>query len=248
MARALFKSWFVDFDPVRAKLEGRPPAGMDAETAALFPDHFEDSELGQIPRGWKTGKLGDVCENIRRGVRPEEVDPQTPYIGLEHMPKRSITLGDWDTAEKITSNKSGFQQGEILFGKLRPYFHKVGVAAVSGVCSTDILVLRPKKTDWFGFVLGHASSDALVQYADQSSAGTKMPRTNWKDLSSYKVALPPPEVASAFTKLVEPQITTIQSSIHESRDLAALRDTLLPKLLSGEVSAPEAGELVASAS
>jgi type I restriction enzyme S subunit len=62
LARALFKSWYVDFDPVRAKLEGRPPAGMDAATAALFPDHFQDSELGQIPKGWEVKQLGDVIE------------------------------------------------------------------------------------------------------------------------------------------------------------------------------------------
>ena len=236
MARALFKSWFVDFDPVRAKLEGRRPAGMDAETAKLFPDHFQDSELGEIPKGWHVGKFGDVCETSRQGVSPEQIDPETPYIGLEHMPRRSIVLGEWETAAKVSSGKSAFNKGEILFGKLRPYFHKVGVAPVNGVCSTDILVLCPKQPDWFGFVLGHASSDALVQFADQSSVGTKMPRTNWKDLSSFKIVIPPQSVASAFSQIVRSHVDTIHESIFESRDLATLRDTLLPKLLSGEVS------------
>jgi len=246
MARALFKSWFVDFDPVRAKLEGRPPAGMDAATAALFPDHFQDSELGQIPMGWTVGKFGDVCASSRQGVSPDAINPATPYIGLEHMPRRSIALGEWETAAKVSSGKSAFNKGEILFGKLRPYFHKVGVAPLDGVCSTDILVLLPKLPDWFGFVLGHASSDALVGFADQSSAGTKMPRTNWKDLSSFKIAIPPPDVASAFSRIVRPQVETIQANIFESRDLATLRDTLLPKLLSGEVGAPQAEELIAA--
>jgi type I restriction enzyme S subunit len=245
MARALFKSWFVDFDPVRAKLEGRPPAGMDAATAALFPDHFQDSELGQIPKGWRVGKFGDVCASSRQGVSPDAINPETPYIGLEHMPRRSIALDEWETAAKVSSGKSAFNKGEILFGKLRPYFHKVGVAPVNGVCSTDILVLLPKVPDWFGLVLGHASSDALVQFADQSSAGTKMPRTNWKDLSSFKVAIPPLNVASAFSRIVCPQVETILANIHESRDLAALRDTLLPKLLSGEVCLEELMELSA---
>jgi restriction endonuclease S subunit len=246
MARALFKSWFVDFDPVRAKLEGRPHAGMDAATAALFPDHFQDSELGQIPKGWEVGRFGDVCASSRQGVSPEQIDPETPYIGLEHMPRRSIALGEWETAAKVSSGKSAFNKGEILFGKLRPYFHKVGVAPVNGVCSTDILVLLPKQPAWFGFVLGHASSDALVQFADQSSAGTKMPRTNWKDLSSFKIVIPPQSVASAFSQILRSQVETIQESIFESRDLANLRDTLLPKLLSGEISAPAAEELIAA--
>jgi type I restriction enzyme S subunit len=246
IARAVFKSWFVDFDPVRAKLEGRTPAGMDASTAALFPDHFQDSELGQIPKGWRVGKFGDVCLSSRQGVSPRQMDPETPYIGLEHMPRRSIALGEWETAAKVSSGKSAFNKGEILFGKLRPYFHKVGVAPVNGVCSTDILVLLPKQPDYFGFVLGHASSDALVQFADQSSAGTKMPRTNWKDLSSFKIVIPPQNVASIFSSIVRSQVATIQEGLLESRDLATLRDTLLPKLLSGEITVPVAEELIAA--
>ncbi len=91
MARALFKSWFVDFDPVRAKAEGRDP-GLPKSLADLFPDSFEDSELGEIPKGWQVGKLGDVAEHPRRGIQPDRITPNTPYIALEHMPRRCIAL------------------------------------------------------------------------------------------------------------------------------------------------------------
>jgi type I restriction enzyme, S subunit len=235
MARALFQSWFVDFDPVRAKLDGRQPTGLGHATAGLLPNEFEDSELGHIPKGWEACKLGDIGTNPRRGVQPSEIAPNTPYIALEHMPRRCIALGDWAGSADVASGKSAFNKGEILFGKLRPYFHKVGVAPFDGVCSTDILVLAPKSAEWFGFLLGHVSSDELVNFTDLASTGTKMPRTNWGDISSFKVAIPPTPIAASFTKLIQPMIERITANIFESRALAILRDTLLPKLLSGEI-------------
>ena len=236
MARTLFQSWFVDFDPVRAKLDGRKPVCLDPATAALFPEHLQDSQLGHIPQGWAAGKLGDIGTNSRFGVQPNDIAPNTPYIALEHMPRRCIALGDWDDSTDIASGKSTFKKGEILFGKLRPYFHKVGVAPFNGVCSTDILVLAPKSPEWFGFLLGHASSDELIQFTDLASTGTKMPRTNWGDISSFKVALPPKSIAAAFTHIMQPMLDRIHANVHQSRTLATLRDTLLPNLLSGALS------------
>lgn len=235
MARAIFKSWFVDFDPVRAKMEGRKPAGMDDATATLFPDSFEDSDLGPIPKGWRVGRLGEIAENVRDGVQAGDVEPGTPYIALEHMPRRSIALQDWETADDVISNKSRFRRNDILFGKLRPYFHKVGIAPVEGVCSTDILVLRPKKADWYSYVLGHVSSAEFVSYTDSASTGTKMPRTNWRDMAAYQIALPPVEVVQSFQSVAKPMFDSIIARIHESQTLAETRDALLPRIVSGEI-------------
>jgi len=247
MARAIFKSWFVDFDPVKAKAAGKKPPGLKPEIAALFPDRFEDSPLGPIPAGWRVGNLGEVAENPRRGIRAEAIKSGTPYIALEHMPRRSIALGDWTTADAIESNKVEFRRGEILFGKLRPYFHKVGIAPVDGVCSTDILVIVPKQPEWFGFCAGHFSSDAIIQHCDRASTGTKMPRTNWNDLARFEVAIPQREMAKVFTNQFKPMIDRIHQSIAESRTLAALRDALLPKLISGELRVPDAERIVGRA-
>jgi type I restriction enzyme S subunit len=236
LARALFQSWFVDFDPVRAKREGRQPAGMDAETAALFPGSFEASELGEIPAGWRLGKLGEVMNSPRRGVDPTSVDGDTPYIGLEHMPRGSIALSEWGKADDVTSTKMGFQQGEILFGKLRPYFHKVGVAPVDGVASSDIIVIT-SEPDWLGFVLGYVSSTAFVEYTNGASTGTQMPRASWSDMSKYPIALPPQSVAKIYSQIINPMVQHIHANIIQSSSLAAIRDALLPKLLSGEVRA-----------
>jgi type I restriction enzyme S subunit len=246
MAQALFKSWFVDFDPVRAKAQGRD-SGLAKPIADLFPDRLEASELGNIPAGWTVGRLGDVAKHMRRGVQPSDIDPVTPYIALDHMPRRSIALAEWATANGLESSKFEFQRGEILFGKLRPYFHKVGVAPLDGVCSTDIVVLAPSEETWFGFVLGHASSGAFVDYADSRSTGTKMPRTNWTEMAGYPVALPPEVVSEALTEQIQPVVERIIAGIHESRSLAAIRDMLLPKLISGEVRVRQAERMLEAA-
>ena len=244
MARALFKSWFIDFDPVRAKIDGRwqrgqSLPGLPAYLYDLFPNRLVDSELGEIPEGWEVKAMGDVAEQRRNGVRPEHIDPDTPYIALEHMPKRCIALGDWGSADGLASGKFRFEQGDILFGKLRPYFHKVGIAPLDGVCSTDIVVISPKLPSWFGFVLGHISSSAFVDYTDAASTGTKMPRTKWADMARYRVVLPAIELAVDFTRLTQTWIIKMVSSIHASRTLSVQRDALLPKLVSGEIRAED---------
>jgi type I restriction enzyme, S subunit len=216
--RAIFKSWFVDFDPVSAKAD--PPAD------------------------WTDGKFADVAENIRDQARPSEVPPTTPYIGLEHMPRKSISLGEWGITGDVASNKFAFRTGDILFGKLRPYFHKVGVAAVNGVCSTDILVIRAKEPMWFSFVLGHASSAEMVDYADAGSTGTKMPRTSWDELSRFEIAIPSRQLAEKFNNTALPLVEKIRANIHESRTLASLREALVPRLMSGEIRLEDAEKIV----
>lgn len=242
MVWALFKSWFVDFDPVRAKAEGND-LSLSKHLADLFPDSFQDSELGEIPKGWKMGRLGDVAIHPRRGAQPSDIDPLTHYIALEHMPKRCIALANWGAADGLESNKFKFEKGEILFGKLRPYFHKVGVAPLDGVCSTDIVVVSPRKKTWFGFVLGHVTSVAFVDYTNAGSTGTKMPRTSWSEMARYAVALPPETVVEESTRQIRSAVDRIIASIHESHTLAALRDALLPKLISGEIRLQEVKNL-----
>jgi len=212
---------------------------LKSEIAALFPDAFEDSELGEVPRLWRVGTIADIASNPRRCLQPSQIGPTTPYIALEHMPRRCITLSEWGHGDGLESGKFRSMQGEILFGKLRPYFHKVGVAPVEGVCSTDILVIAPTAPEWFGFLLGHVCSAQFISYADSVSTGTKMPRTNWQDMARYQVALPPEGLAWRSADLVSPFIQRIAASIHEARTLAALRDALLPKLISGELRVPD---------
>ncbi len=251
MARALFQSWFVDFDPVRAKMEGRD-TGLPKEVADLFPARLVDSVTGEIPMGWIAATLGAIAASPRRGIDPASVVADTPYIGLEHMPRRSLALVDWGRAASVSSNKTAFDKGNILFGKLRPYFHKVGIAPANGVCSTDIVVLRARTRSWSAFVLACVSSSAFVDHTSRTSTGTKMPRTSWRTMANYELCQPTDAIAMAFQRVVSPMLERIVANVHESRALAGLRDALLPKLISGEIPVCDAekrvGETIAGKS
>lgn len=242
IAQALFKSWFIDFDPVRAKQAGREPEGMDAATAALFPAEFQESALGLIPKGWTEGVLGNVCTNPRSQAKPGQMPSDTPYVGLEHMPRRRIALDEAGTAEGLESGKFWFERNDVLFGKLRPYFHKVALAPCRGICSTDILVIRPLQNHYLGFVTMHAFSDELIAHTTLLSNGARMPRTSWHDIEAYKVVLPDAAIVEAFDCVSRPLFERIYSNIEAARTLAKLRDTLLPRLISGKLRLPEAQE------
>ena len=224
ISRALFKSWFIDFDPVRAKIDGRWQAGkslpsLPANFYNLFPDRLNDSEFGNIPEGWRIIKLGDIALQRRFGVDPIDVSPNTPYIALEHMPKHSIALSDWKYAKGLASNKYKFERGDVLFGKLRPYFAKVGVAPLDGICSTDIVVVSPTFKDGFGLILCNISSSKFIDYTNARSFGTKMPRTSWTDMSKYKIIFPTPKLSRIFSNLIQTYTDEIITTIHNSRTL-----------------------------
>ena len=234
MMQALFESWFVGFDPVRAKMERRD-IGLPRNIADLFPKLLVKSELGYVPEGWSIGCISDIASCPRRSTKPSELPHESPYIGLEHMPRQSVALTNWAQVGNTKSGKLKFYKGNILFGKLRPYFHKVGVAPLNGVCSTDIMVIIPKKPQWAAFLLACISSTEVVAYANQASTGTKMPRTNWKAISDYRCCLPQEQTVCAFQNLVQPILDRIIANIHDSRALALQRDALLPKLISGDM-------------
>ncbi|WP_234730043.1 restriction endonuclease subunit S [Acidocella facilis] len=240
MARVVFKDWFVDFGPTRAKMEGRAPY-LAPEIWSLFPDRLDDEGK---PQGWRAGKLGDVAQQVGQTVSPETLDPNTPYIGLEHMPRRSIALSDWEGAGKVTSGKLAFEKRDLLFGKLRPYFHKVGIAPLDGICSTDIVVLNARQRSAAAFVLVCISQDEFVAFTDRTSDGTKMPRTSWSRMERYGVYLPGDAALEAFNAIANPMLGRIVANIHESRTLAATRDLLLPKLMSGEIRVQDAEKVL----
>jgi type I restriction enzyme S subunit len=239
MARALFQSWFVDFDPVRAKMEGRQPAGMDAETAALFPEHFGDSELGEIPKGWRAGTLGELVELRTDRVDATPAKDNARYIALEDMPSKSIDLSSFQLGSAVNSSIIAFRKGDVLFGSMRPYFHKVGLAFFDGITRTTTFVLRPRKDCFRHFALLHFFSDDVVVHSTTASVGTTIPYVRWDSMESYRIQIPPDSLLDAFEKTVSQFVQRIAAQGEESRTLATLRDTLLPKLLSGELSVRE---------
>ncbi len=243
MAKALFKSWFVDFDPVRAKEESRP-TGLPAEISDLFPDSFEDSELGEIPSGWRVGSLDQIGINPRETAKPEDMDSSDRYIGLEHMPRGSICLGEAGQAEELESNKNRFKQGDLLFGKLRPYFKKTGYAQFDGVCSTDIVVVRKKGEYGDGFICCFLASDPFIDFTVAASSGTRMPRTSWKDMCEFPFSIPSNFLLCEFDKHFCHIINKITGNCIHSACLGTTRDALLPKLISGEIRIPDAKKML----
>ena len=232
----LYRSWFIDFDPVKAKAKGNSLYGMCENTAALFPDTLEDSEIGPIPAGWAVSTIHDIAKQRKETVRPDDFGDMTPYIGLEHMPRKSIALTEWGSSAGLDSNKFRFGKRDILFGKLRPYFHKVGPAPLDGVCSTDILVIQPIDDDLRGFLLPILSSEHFVNFVSGISEGVGLPRTKWSHFKLYKIALPPAEIREKFASIVGPLLDKIESSIYGSKKMNCVRAELLPELMSDELS------------
>ena len=200
------------------------------ETARLaYRKWFGGAEQG------RAATLGEICREVRRGVSPDAIAPDTPYIGLEHMPRRSISLCEWESAQKVTSTKLAFEAGDILFGKIRPYFHKVGITFVDGVASSDAIVIKPLYPELHAYVLMTVSSDAFVAAASQGmKEGSKMPRADWKQLLNYSVVMPDDETLTEFNKVLNPILEQLKTLCFSIRNLAAARDMLLPRLMKGE--------------
>jgi len=201
-----------------------------------FPGHEHTPIVKGVPRGWERRELGEICDEVRDAVAPQEMDPETPYIGLEHIPRRSITLSAWGRAQEVTSSKHEFRAGDILFGKIRPYFHKVGIALVNGVASSDAIVLRPKEERLAGLVLSIVSSDRFVAEASQKmKEGSKMPRADWKIMQEFSVLLPPRAILEAFASYMVTTTLQLKLLAMQNLNLKKARDILLPKLMSGEI-------------
>jgi type I restriction enzyme S subunit len=185
--------------------------------------------------GWEKGRLGDIARNIRENVTVEDLENHDNYVGLEHIERKHLALYEWGHAADLGSNKARFRKRDILFGKLRAYFHKVCFAPIDGVCSTDILVIRPLIPEYHALCLLWFFSEDVVNYSDASSGGTRMPRTNWETLAGYEILIPGKDHINRFSAYVKPMIDRIEMNILSIRTLSRLRDTLLPKLMSGEV-------------
>lgn len=188
----------------------------------------------QADSGGEAVMVGDIGVLRRDSRNPDEMDRDTPYIGLEHMPRRDVVLSRWATVEKVASDKVAFSPGEILFGKLRPNFHKVGVAVVEGVCSSDILVVRPKVVEDRGLLLAMLSSDDLIAHAVQSADGTRMPRVSWQSLSKFQFRITP-SARRLINEIGDSLWLASSRMVTENQALADLRAALIPGLMSGRV-------------
>lgn len=257
MAKAIFKSWFVNFDPVRAKMEGRQPAGMDAATAELFPAEFEESALGLIPKGWDEVPFEELfLIPLRNGLtKPKAVRGNGTYMVNmgELFAYRRIGDIKMDRVPLTESEaeKSLLQTGDILFARQSLTLEGAGQSSIvieakeARTFESHLIRCRlnPKKAvSWFYFYYlqsnkGRGKIWSLVEQV--AAAGIR-----GSDLAKLKFLAPPIEIQRCFGAAVESLEKKIASNDGESRTLASIRDTLLPKLLSGEIRVKEAEKLV----
>ncbi len=249
MARALFKSWFVDFDPVRAKAEGRDP-GLPAEIAALFPDLLEETARGSVPGGWNLVSLTDMVE----------INPATslagileaPYLDMSNVPTRGHAVGT--VVARTVSSGSRFKLGDTLLARITPCLENGKTAfvdflpeGIAGWGSTEFIVMRPRHPMpvEYGYLL--ARSDAFRAYAIGKMTGTSgRQRVPTDSLAAYPVAQPSAAICVAFASVVQPVFRRMSTASAECRTLAALRDILLPKLISGELRVGNAERMLAA--
>jgi type I restriction enzyme S subunit len=249
MARALFQSWFVDFDPVRAKLDRRQPVGLDKATAALFPDSFQDSEGGHIPKGWTVGKVSDLATLNRGAVTPGDFPTETfdhfslPAFDNGRTPK--VELGS-----AIMSNKFTVMPNSVLLSKLNPHIPRIWMPDIHtsrrSVCSTEFMVACSKPGVSREYLFSLFSSSAFASTYGTLVSGTtgSHQRIRPENVLDMKIVTPSPSLIRVFTDIAKPMFDRINRNTEQSRTLATLRDTLLPKLLSGELRVRE-GEAIA---
>ncbi len=230
MAQSLYREWFVNF---------RYPGHADYVDASSPKESGRskhiDSPLGQIPEGWQVKPLFELVYFRRNTIKKGSVPERTPYMGLEHLPRKSIALSEWEEVSEIGSNKLAFNRGDILFGKIRPNFHKVGVAQIDGLCSSDTFVFSPKNEKHHALVAMVTFSNEFVAQAVQTSQGSKMPRASWDVLKEFPVPVPAQYIIEKFNAVVDPAIKQIRVLSLKNRNLKKQRDMLLPKLISGAI-------------
>jgi type I restriction enzyme S subunit len=248
IAQALFKSWFVDFDPVRAKMEGRAPEGMDEATAALFPDGFVELGLGAVPNGWRWGTLVDIA-TFQNGYAFKSKDWTSgghPVVKIGDVKPGVIDLAGCSFVSPETVNgleRFRLERGDLLVG-MTGYVGETGlVPSVEPLPYLNQRVGRiaPEAGPaGMGSVYCAVRTSEFKEYAEAQSHGSAQANISGASLMSYPMVISSNEVTVAFNELIAVSLENILSNYEQAQTLATLRDTLLPRLISGQLRLPEA--------
>jgi type I restriction enzyme S subunit len=260
IAQTIFKSWFIDFDPVKEKMAGEKPAGMDAATAALFPDAMEESELGTIPKDWTVRSLFDCGLEIESGSRPKGgvkgISSGVPSVGAESI--NGLGIFDFSKTKYVPRdfydkmNKGKPQDFDILLykdgGKPGEFKPRVGMYGLGfpfreyGI-NEHVFILRVQELG-NPYLYFWIRMERTLDILRNRGVKAAIPGINQQDVGTIPILRPSQEILEAFNKLAMPSISLILTLASESMRLANLRDTLLPRFISGELQIPE--EMLAS--
>lgn len=250
IAQALFKSWFVDFDPVRAKMEGRASEGMDEATAALFPDSFEESELGLVPKGWRGGSIGDFAAVIDclHAKKPELLLAGRPFLQLNNIRDDGLLdtsklsfISDVDYNKWIS--RIEVSEGDCVITNVG----RVGAvaqipASFKAAMGRNMTAIR-MKVDWPypTFLVELLQSTAMrAEIERRTDVGTILNALNVRNIPLLRCVLPPKTILHVFEDYCRPLRSAMEANLERAASLATLRDTLLPRLISGQLRLPEA--------
>lgn len=257
IAQALFKSWFVDFDPVRAKMAGRAPEGMDEATAALFPDALEETELGLVPKGWNIDFIAPWLSILETGRRPKGgvggISDGIPSIGAESI----VRIGQFDFSklkfvsnEFFTAMKAGrLTSRDVLLykdggkpGVFLPRVSMFGDGFPFDVCGINEHVFRIRLKEPFGqvFLYFWLWSDAVMHELKHRGGKAAIPGINQADVKELRLSVPSEPVLRRFEEICDPIVGKILNNAKRMQNLASLRDGLLPRLISGQLRLPDA--------
>lgn len=242
IARAIFKSWFVDFDPVHAKARGEQPYGMDADTAALFPDAFEDSELGPIPAGWGVGDFGKLISQQKERLRERKATVLSAVAAGELV--RSSEHFTKQVYSKDISKYIAVEQWDFAYNPSRINIGSIGMLKepIIGAVSPVYVVFRPKPT--FHWFLEFSLKQPYAQkWIVTLASGSVRQALSFRDFASIPCVIPPDAIIGTFNQTWNSLYDGIVAHTRESSTLAELRDALLPKLISGEIRVSEAEAL-----
>lgn len=249
MVLALFQSWFVDFDPVRANLDGRQPAGLDTATAALFPAHFQESPLGHIPQGWEV-KTADDVSIVGIGKTPprkehhwfSEEPSDVPWISIRDLGEAGVFIShtsEFLTTEAVEKFRVKRIPDDTVVLSFKLTMGRVAITDGEMLSNEAIAHFRLKPETSFGsaYLYCYLKGFGYDQLGSTSSIATAI---NSDMVRGIRVLVPPKPIAEAFERTVKPLFTQMKITQMQSRTLATIRDTLLPKLLSGELRVSEA--------
>ena len=261
MAQAIFKSWFIDFDPVKARIaaieqgqdplraamraiSGKTDAELDqmprehhdqlAATAALFSDAMEESELWEIPKGWGIKSVSNIARFATGKIEVSSLTVEN-YISTENMLENRGGISHASSLPAVATVPT-FESGNVLVSNIRPYFKKIWLARFDGGRSNDVLCFDAKEDGCQEFLYNLLYQDIFFEFMMRTSKGAKMPRGDKEAIAGWKFPCAPLELRKAFSKKVRTFYSYIESINLESKQLSELRDTLLPKLLSGDLS------------
>ena len=250
IAQALFKSWFVDFDPVHTKMQGCAPEGMDEATTTLFPDSFEESELGALPKGWSVGNLNSIAELNPESWSAKHHPERVLYVDLANTKAGQIDEYIELSFENAPSRaRRALRRGDVIVGTVRPgnrSFARIASDVTGLTGSTGFAVLRARVVADQALVYLAATNNEAIDRLSHLADGGAYPAVRPEVVGTTPLVVAPEEIRNSFGEIANPLFASIGLNQERIRQLGSLRDTLLPRLISGQQRLPDTQAIVAS--